>query len=161
MCFKTLSSLIFTKFIWNPLIEFLQFINFLEMVWYCWNADIYRLRHFSDILTWFLFSKCFQMLGVNCRWTFSTSWSSRFISSLWNSEFSILLSDHYWILHSMFCWYWQLFVLFCWVLWHINLCRLFNAKSIFMFYLKQFSLAWVHSLIVKNISISNYSSSYI
>ena len=27
--------------------------------------------------------------------------------------------------------------------------------------LKQFSLAWVHSLIVKNISISNYSSSYI
>ena len=25
------------------------------------------------------------------------------------------------------------------------------------FYLKQFSLAWVHSLIVKNISISNYS----
>ena len=32
------------------------------------------------------------------------------------------------------------------------------------FYLKQFSLAWVHSLIVKNISISNYSvysSSYI
>ena len=29
------------------------------------------------------------------------------------------------------------------------------------FYFKQFSLAWVHSLIVKNISISNYSSSYI
>ena len=29
------------------------------------------------------------------------------------------------------------------------------------FYLKQFSLAWVHSFIVKNISISNYSSSYI
>ena len=32
------------------------------------------------------------------------------------------------------------------------------------FYLKQFSLAWVHSLIVKNISILNYSvyaSSYI
>ena len=25
------------------------------------------------------------------------------------------------------------------------------------FYLKQFSLAWVHNLIVKNISISNYS----
>ena len=25
------------------------------------------------------------------------------------------------------------------------------------FYFKQFSLAWVHSLIVKNISISNYS----
>ena len=22
--------------------------------------------------------------------------------------------------------------LVCWVLWHINLCRLFNAKSIFM-----------------------------
>ena len=30
-----------------------------------------------------------------------------------------------------------------------------------LFYLKQFSLTWVHSLIVKNISISNYSSSYI
>ena len=48
-----------------------------------------------------------------------------------------------------------------WVLWHINLCRLFNAKSIFyvnnQFYFKQFSLAWVHSLIVKNISIANYS----
>ena len=29
------------------------------------------------------------------------------------------------------------------------------------FLCKQFSLAWVHSLIVKNISISNYSSSYI
>ena len=29
------------------------------------------------------------------------------------------------------------------------------------FYYKQFSLARVHSLIVKNISISNYSSSYI
>ena len=24
------------------------------------------------------------------------------------------------------------FGLVCWVLWHINLCRLFNAKSIFM-----------------------------
>ena len=50
------------------------------------------------------------------------------------------------------------------VLWHINLCRLFNAKSIFyvnnQFYLKQFGLAWVHSLIIKNISISNYSVIY-
>ena len=40
-----------------------------------------------------------------------------------------------------------------WILWHINLCRVFNAKSIFyvnnQFYFKQFSLAWVHSLIVK------------
>ena len=38
---------------------------------------------------------------------------------------------------------------------------LFNAKSIFytnnQFYLKQFSWIWVYSLIVKNISISNYS----
>ena len=54
---------------------------------------------------------------------------------------------------------WYLVVI--WVLWHINLCRLFNAKSIFytnnQFFLKQFSLAWVHSLIVKNISISSYS----
>ena len=43
--------------------------------------------------------------------------------------------------------------LICWVLWHINFSRLFNAKSIFyannQFYFKQFSLAWVHSLIVK------------
>ena len=29
------------------------------------------------------------------------------------------------------------------------------------FYFKQFSFAWVHNLIVKNISISNYSSTYI
>ena len=33
----------------------------------------------------------------------------------------------------------------CWVLWHINLCRLFNAESIFyinnQLYFKQFSLA--------------------
>ena len=47
------------------------------------------------------------------------------------------------------------------VLWHISLCRLFNAESIFVlnnqFYFKQFILAWVHNLIVKNISISNYS----
>ena len=37
--------------------------------------------------------------------------------------------------------------------WQFNLSRLFNAKSIFIqkiqFYFKQFSLAWVHSLIVK------------
>ena len=48
----------------------------------------------------------------------------------------------------------------CLGLWHIKLCRLFNAKSIFIQIItsfKQFSLAWVHSLIVKNISISNYS----
>ena len=45
------------------------------------------------------------------------------------------------------------------VLWHINLCRLFKTKSILwkMFYFKQLSLAWVHSLIVKNVSISSYS----
>ena len=47
------------------------------------------------------------------------------------------------------------------VVWHISLCRLSNAKSIFVqnnqFYFKQFILAWVHNLIVKNISISNYS----
>ena len=47
-----------------------------------------------------------------------------------------------------------------WVLWHINLCRLFNINSIFMQIVliqKKFSLAWVHSLIVKNICISSYS----
>ena len=33
-----------------------------------------------------------------------------------------------------------------WVLWHINLCRLFNAKSIFI---QIFSSVWVHNLIVK------------
>ena len=37
--------------------------------------------------------------------------------------------------------------------------NLFLVNSQFFF--KQFSLAGVHSLIVKNISISNYSSSYI
>ena len=48
-----------------------------------------------------------------------------------------------------------------WVLWRINLCRLFNAKLIFkqlnLFYFKHFSLVEVHSLAVKNISISSYS----
>ena len=42
------------------------------------------------------------------------------------------------------------------VIWHIHLCWLFNAKSIFMQMnscFKQFSLV----LIVKNISISSYS----
>ena len=42
-----------------------------------------------------------------------------------------------------------------WVLWHINLCRLcqiyFYANS--QLYFKQFSLAWVHSLIVKTVVI--------
>ena len=55
-------------------------------------------------------------------------------------------------IHSLVGW------LVGWVLSHINLCRLFNTKSIlYHFYFKQFSLAWVHSLIVKNISISSYS----
>ena len=48
-----------------------------------------------------------------------------------------------------------------WFLWHTNFCRLSNAKSIFyvnnQFYFKQFSLAWVHNLIVKNLSFSSYS----
>ena len=46
-----------------------------------------------------------------------------------------------------------------WVLCHINLSRLFNVKSIFkqIVSFRLFSLAWVHSLIVKNISISSYS----
>ena len=51
------------------------------------------------------------------------------------------------------------------VLWHINLCRLFNAKSIFMkivlFQTIQFRISMQfkcnYSLIVKNISISSYS----
>ena len=44
-----------------------------------------------------------------------------------------------------------------WILLHINLCRLFNAKSFIyensQLYFKQFSLAWVHSLIVKTVLI--------
>ena len=52
-----------------------------------------------------------------------------------------------------------------WVLRHINLYRLFNAKSIFMkivlFQTIQFSISMQlkckYSLIVKNISISSYS----
>ena len=52
-----------------------------------------------------------------------------------------------------------------WGLWHINLCRLFNAKSIFMkvvlFQTIQFRISMEfkskYSLIVKNISISSYS----
>ena len=42
-----------------------------------------------------------------------------------------------------------------WVLWHINIRKLFNAKSFFytnnQFYFKQFNLSQVHSLIVKKI----------
>ena len=52
-----------------------------------------------------------------------------------------------------------------WVVLHINLYRLFNAKSIFMkivlFQTIQFSIStqfkYKYSLIVKNISISSYS----
>ena len=40
-----------------------------------------------------------------------------------------------------------------WVLWHINLCKLFNAKFIFMQTI-QFSIS---KQFVKNISISSYS----
>ena len=47
------------------------------------------------------------------------------------------------------------------VLWHINLCILFNAKTNFyansQFYFKQFSLARVHSVIVKSIFTSTDS----
>ena len=50
------------------------------------------------------------------------------------------------------------------VLWHINLCRLFYAKSILYKYkwfdFKEFSLAQVHSLNAKNRSISNNSLSH-
>ena len=46
-----------------------------------------------------------------------------------------------------------------WVLWHINLCRLFNAKSIFMqivlFQTIQFSMSTQFNC--QNISISSYS----
>ena len=51
-----------------------------------------------------------------------------------------------------------------WILWHINLCRLFNAKSMFLkivlFQTIQFKISTEfnckNSLIVKNISISSY-----
>ena len=53
------------------------------------------------------------------------------------------------------------FLVGCLVYWHINICWLFNAKSIFytnnQLYFKQFSLVFVYSLILKNISISSYS----
>ena len=57
------------------------------------------------------------------------------------------------------------FWLVVWVLWHINLCRLFNDKSIFMkkvqFQTIQFRIItqfkYKYNLIVKNISISSYS----
>ena len=63
---------------------------------------------------------------------------------------------------------WKRFTVDCltiWFLWHINLCRLFNAKSVFMkivqFQTIQFrkitQFKCKYSLIVKNISISSYS----
>ena len=60
----------------------------------------------------------------------------------------------------------HLLLLVGWVLWHINLCRLFNAKSIFkqisvLFQTIQFRIntqfKCKYSLIVKYISISSYS----
>ena len=58
---------------------------------------------------------------------------------------------------------WNMFV-DCFILWRINLCRLFNAKSIFikivLFQTIQFSISTQfkckYSLIVENISISSY-----
>ena len=47
-----------------------------------------------------------------------------------------------------------------WVLWLFNLCRLFNAKSIFMKIvssISNYSVEHEYILIVQNISISNYS----
>ena len=47
----------------------------------------------------------------------------------------------------------------CWVFWHINLCWLFNAKSISMkidlFQTNQFECKY--NLVMKNVSISRYS----
>ena len=55
---------------------------------------------------------------------------------------------------SEMCWQeWETFGSLFGVLWHIYLRALFNVKSIFVqnnqFYFKQFSLAWLYSLIVK------------
>ena len=69
--------------------------------------------------------------------------------------------------HNMRLWF-ELYIywmLVGWVLWHINVCRLFNAKSIFMkivvFQTIYFSISTQfkckYNLIVKNISISSYS----
>ena len=60
---------------------------------------------------------------------------------------------------------WKVGWLVGWILWHINLCRLFTAKSIFMkivpFRIIQFRISTPfkckYSLTVKNISISSYS----
>ena len=64
-------------------------------------------------------------------------------------------------LHFCVCGYQMVGCLVVWVLWHINLCRLCNTKSILyannQFYFKQFSLAWIHSLIwFGSISNKNY-----
>ena len=51
-------------------------------------------------------------------------------------------------------------LLVVWFLWHINLCRLFNAKSIFKQIISSISNNSVYhenNFIVKNISISSYS----
>ena len=80
---------------------------------------------------------------------------------------------YFWVIHSfqggmgltafsVCVWVIRLFV---WVLWYINLCRLFNTKSIFMkivlFQTIQFSIRaqfkCKYSSIGKNISISSYS----
>ena len=44
------------------------------------------------------------------------------LSVIWKSDLT----------NKIKCRFFQAFFFCCWVLWHINLCRLFNAKSIFM-----------------------------
>lgn len=39
----------FHQLMWNPFIGFFHQVNFLKMVWYCWNNDSHYLRHFSGI----------------------------------------------------------------------------------------------------------------
>ena len=115
----------------------------------------------SASMVWVIFSKAYQFLFGY----FIKKFDSFLIGSLIIITIFFTLKSLWFYLSIIICLHtFRWFGLVCWVLWLINLCMLLNARFIFygnnLFYLKQFSLAWVHSLIVKNISISNYSSSY-
>ena len=122
---------------------------------------------------------------INLWWKFD-GWTVKW-SNTWKniSEYKLELSSRSrkqnltnvfyfnWIKNKTFDIGWSMLIIFNfmklmsvgWVLWHINLSRLFNAKSIFMkivlFQTIQFSISTEfkrkYGLIFKNISISSYS----
>ena len=103
---------------------------------------------------WILFLKYLNKVSFRCFMSFKESMSHWRVGSIKESWFK-----------QERCWPVRLVVWLVWVLWHFNLCRLFNAKSILkkiaLFHTIQFRISTQfkckYNLIVKNISISSYS----